>query len=374
MGKLCSKEIQSEKPLLSESDISDSLSNSKINEKDFTPVKLIGKGSYGNVFLVRFNKNNKLYAMKVLSKSHIRVQNQEKNTISERNLMVQINCPFIVNIKFAFQNDSKLFLVQEFLQGGDLFFHIHTNPRFSNDRAKFYVIELVLALEFLHKNNMLYRDLKPENILIGADGHIKLTDFGLSKILSNVDKAFTICGTVQYLAPEILTGEGYNLSVDWWSLGCIMFEMLVGKFPFRFQKDGKLNIEVYKKPVRYPAFIDDNAKDFMSKLLEVDPTKRLGNKENGWEEVKSHPYFKDVDWDKASQRKLTPPFLPKVDNEEDIRYFEKTFTDEPIYNNNGEALYHDEEEFEENYKGFTYVAGSCNELKNIPSSEEDDNN
>ena len=373
MGNLCNKETQTQKPLLSESDISHHLSNSKINEKDFTPIKLIGKGSYGNVFLVRFNKNNKLYAMKVLSKSHIRVQNQENNTRSERNLMVQINSPFIVNIKFAFQNDSKLFLVQEFLQGGDLFFHIHTNSRFSIDRAKFYVIELVLALEFLHKSNMLYRDLKPENILIGADGHIKLTDFGLSKILSDVDKAFTICGTVQYLAPEILSGEGYNLSVDWWSLGCIMFEMLVGRFPFRFRKDGKLNIDVYKKPVRYPSYIDEDAKDFMSKLLEVDPTKRLGSGENGSEKVKSHPFFKDVDWDEAFQRKLTPPFLPKVDNEVDIRYFEKTFTDEPIYKDNGEALYQDEEEYEENYKGFTYVAGSCNELKDIPN-EEDDNN
>ncbi len=371
MGNLCNK--QSQVPLLSESDLTDQLSSSKINEKDFTPIKLIGKGSYGNVFLVRFNKNNNLYAMKVLSKSQLRQQNQEKNTKSERNLMVQINCPFIVNIKFAFQNESKLFLVQEFLQGGDLFFHIHINSRFTNERTKFYIIELVLALEFLHKNNMLYRDLKPENILIGADGHIKLTDFGLSKILPNVDKAYTICGTVQYLAPEILSGEGYNLSVDWWSLGCIMYEMLVGRFPFRFQKDGKLNIEVYKKPVRYPLYIDEEAKDFMNKLLEVDPTKRLGSGENGWEEVKSHNYFKDVNWDDALKKKLTPPFIPKVDNEEDIKYFEKEFTDEPIYNDNGDALYNDEAEYEENYKGFTYVGGSCNELKNIPNPEDDEN-
>ena len=367
MGCLCNKKVQN--PLLDQSDISDGYSNSKINEKDFTPIKLIGKGSYGNVFLVRFQKNNKVYAMKVLSKSLLRSQNQENNTKSERNLMVQINCPFIVNIKFAFQNDSKLFLVQEFLQGGDLFFHIHSNPKFSNEKAKFYVIELVLAIEFLHKNNMLYRDLKPENILIGIDGHIKLTDFGLSKILSNVDKTYTICGTVQYLAPEILGGEGYNGAVDWWSLGCIMYEMLVGRFPFRFQKDGKINIDVYKKPIRYPSYMDDKAKDLISKLLEMDPTKRLGNAENGWEDVKNHPYFEDVDWDKAKEKKLTPPLFPKIENEEDIKYFEKTFTDEPIYNDSGEALYNDEEEYEENYKGFTYVAGSYNELKEVPNDD-----
>ena len=363
MGCLCNKKVQN--PLLDPSDISDSYSNSKINEKDFTPIKLIGKGSYGNVFLVRFQKNNKLYAMKVLSKSLLRSQNQENNTKSERNLMVQINCPFIVNIKFAFQNESKLFLVQEFLQGGDLFFHIHSNPKFSNEKAKFYVIELVLAIEFLHKNNMLYRDLKPENILIDIDGHIKLTDFGLSKILSNVEKTYTICGTVQYLAPEILGGEGYNGAVDWWSLGCIMFEMLVGRFPFRFQKDGKINTDVYKRQVRYPSYIDDKAKDLISKLLEIDPNKRLGSAENGWEDVKAHSYFNDVDWDKAKEKKLQPPFIPKVENEEDIKYFEKTFTDEPIYNDNGEALYNDDEEYEENYKGFTYVAGSYNELKDV---------
>ena len=372
MGKLCSKTSQN--PLLDESDINDNYSSSKINEKDFTPIKLIGKGSYGNVYLVRFNKNNKIYAMKVLSKSLLREQNQETNTKTERNLMVKMNSPFIVNIKFAFQTEFKLFLVEDFVQGGDLFLHLHTNPRFSNEKAKFYVIEIVLALEFLHKNNMLYRDLKPENILIGVDGHIKLTDFGLSKILTNNDKTYTICGTVQYLAPEILGEEGYNTAVDWWSLGCIFYEMLVGKFPFRFQKDGKLNSEVYKKPIRYPSYLDIKAKDLISKLLENDPSKRLGSGENGWEKVKEHPYFSDVDWNEAKNKKLKPPFLPKVENELDIKYFEKTFTDEPVTNDNGDALYNnDEEEFEENYKGFTYVAGSCNELKTIVSQEEDVN-
>ena len=369
MGSLCNKKLQS--PLLDESDINDSNYDYKISEKDFTPIKLIGKGSYGNVFLVRYQKNNNLYAMKVLSKSVLRMQNQENNTKTERNLMVQIHCPFIVNIKFAFQNDSKLFIVQEFIQGGDLFFHIHSNPKFSNEKAKFYIIELVLAIEFLHKNNMLYRDLKPENILIGVDGHIKITDFGLTKILSNLDKTYTICGTVQYLAPEILSGEGYNKSVDWWSLGCIMYQMLVGRFPFKFQKNGKINLSVYQKPIRYPGYIDENAKDLISKLLENDPNKRLGNGENGEKDIKNHPYFDGVNWDDAKDKKLKPPFIPKVENETDIKYFENTFTDEPIYNEQGDALYNEDDEYEENYNGFTYVAGSMNELKNMIDNESD---
>ena len=373
MGSLCNK--QSQTPLLNQSDLDESYSISKISEKDFTLIKLIGKGTFGNVYLVRFKKNNKLYAMKVLLKSLIREQNQENNTKSERNLMVQINCPFVVNVKFAFQNDKNLYLVQEFVQGGDLFFHLHTHPRFPNAKVKFYIIELVLAIDLLHRNHMLYRDLKPENILIGVDGHIKITDFGLSKILSNFEKTYTICGTVQYLAPEILSGEGYNEAVDWWSLGCIMYEMLTSKFPFRFSKSGKLSLEVYKKAIRYPDYIEDNAKDLISKLLENDPKKRLGDGKGGGEEVKKHPYFEGVDWDDAWNKKLDPPYRPKVENETDIKYFEKTFTDEPIYNNNIDSLYNDEdiEENEENYKGFTYVSNSYKELKSLVKNEDLEN-
>ncbi len=367
MGSLCNK--RSQIPLLDETDLNKSYSIYKINEKDFTPIKLIGKGSYGSVFLVRYKKNNTIYAMKVLLKSLLREQNQENNTKRERDLMVKINCPFIVSVKFAFQNESKLFLVQEFLQGGDLFFHIHTQPKFSNAKAKFYVIELVLAIEYLHKNNMLYRDLKPENILIGADGHIKITDFGLSKMIFEKEKTYTICGTVQYLAPEIIGGEGYNDSVDWWSLGCIMYEMLTGKFPFKYQKE-RLNIEIYKKKVKYPQYIEDNAKDLISKWLENDPNKRLGSGENGWENVKAHPYFNGVNWDDAYNKKLKPPFIPKIDSELDIKYFEDTFTDQPIYDN--DELLYDENNFEENYKDFTYISNSLTEMKSLVNDDNDD--
>jgi len=193
----------------------------KVTYNDFEPLKLLGTGSFGRVLLVRYNNNNMLYAMKILSKNQIKIKHQEEHTKTERDLMVKINSPFIVNIKFAFQDESKLYIVSDFMQGGDMFYHIHSNKKFEENRAKFYAIELILGLEFLHKNNMIYRDLKPENLLMDSKGHLKISDFGLSKILDSPDeKAYTLCGTPQYLAPEILKNKGYDKSVDWWSLGC----------------------------------------------------------------------------------------------------------------------------------------------------------
>ena len=213
MGNLCNKNSQD--PSVIPNQPEETPPPPKLTEADFTKIKLIGKGSYGNVYLVRYNKNKQIYAMKIYIKSDIREKNQESNTKTERNLMTQINFPFIVSVKFAFQTESKLFLVQEFIQGGDLFFHMHSCKKFSNEKAKFYTVEIILAIEYLHNNNMIYRDLKPENILIGNDGHIKLTDFGLSKMVESINnKSYTICGTIQYLAPEIMGGEGYDASVD----------------------------------------------------------------------------------------------------------------------------------------------------------------
>ena len=240
----CCEKKKPEKLLDNNTSISESESsaefdykNKKLTYKDFKPLKLIGRGSFGEVLLVRMIMNNKLYAMKVLDKKILKSKKQQIHTKTERDLMVKINCPFIVDIKSAFQDEYKLYIVSEFLQGGDLFFHLHEKKKFSEDKAKFYSMELVLALDCLHKNNMIYRDLKPENVLLDSDGHIKLTDFGLSKIFETEDdKAFTVCGTPQYLAPEVLLRKGYNKSVDWWSFGCLLYEMLTGKLPFNIKK------------------------------------------------------------------------------------------------------------------------------------------
>ena len=354
------------------------LTNVKISFSDFEPLKLLGRGSFGEVLLVRLKANKKLYAMKVLNKFVLKIKKQEIHTKTERDLMVKINCPFIVNIKSAFQDDKKLYLVSEFMQGGDMFYHMHDVQQFDNERTKFYIMEIVLALEFLHKNNMIYRDLKPENILLDDKGHIKLTDFGLSKIMEeSTDKAFTICGTPQYLAPEVLKKQGYDKSVDWWSLGCIFYEMLTGKIPFPIKRGIKLNNKIYEQQINFTVYINESARDLIKNLLVIDPSKRLGSGEKGSENIKKHKYFKNVNWDDAWNRKIKPPFIPKLSNETDLRYFDVMFTNEPIdlnSNNRKNSNRSKSRGSSMDYEGFSYVAGSVtNELMTFANGVDDNN-
>ena len=349
--------------------------NIKVTFNDFKPLKLLGRGSFGEVLLVRLKANQKVYAMKILSKNLLKIKRQQIHTKTERDLMVKINCPFIVNIKSAFQDIAKLYIVSEFMQGGDMFYHMHDGKIiiFNNDKTRFYIMELVLALEFLHKNNMVYRDLKPENILLDAKGHIKLTDFGLSKILeTESDKAFTICGTPQYLAPEILQKKGYNKAVDWWSLGCVMYEMLAGKIPFAIKRGVKLNMKIYEQGVKYPDHLYKNAKDLIKKLLVIDPNERLGSGPDGSENIKKHPFFKGINWNDAYQKKIKPPFIPKLKNDTDLRYFDTMFTEEPINGNQRKYTRDRDREPSNEYNGFSYVTGSVsNELMTFAKNNED---
>ena len=186
----------------------------------------------------------------------------------------------------------------------------------------------------------------------------------MSKKYNKVERSYTICGTVQYLAPEILEGSGYNESVDWWSYGVIMFEMLTGKLPFKFKLDGDPNPNVYKKKIIFPTWMDETAKDLIIKLLNIDPNLRIGSGANGSEEIKKHDFFKNIDWNLALKKKLKPPFIPKIDDETDIKYFEKSLAETPIFSENSEIVVNEEEnEDEERYDGFTFVAVSYNELK-----------
>ena len=349
----------------------------KLTYSDFEPLKLLGRGSFGEVLLVRLKANKRIYAMKILNKSILKTKKQQDHTKTERDLMVKIKNPFIVNIKTAFQDESRLYIVSEFMQGGDMFFHMHDGQRviFNNERTKFYAIEIVLALEELHANNMVYRDLKPENILLDAKGHVKLIDFGLSKIFDTEnDKAFTICGTPQYLAPEILEKKGYNKAVDWWSLGCVMYEMLTGRLPFAIKRGGKINLDTYKRPVKYPESLKNDTKDFLQQLLINNPDDRLGSGPDGSKNVKKHPFFKGVNWLEAKQKKLKPPFIPKLKNDTDLRYFESTFTDEPIDKQKKINTKIDKnQETNNDYTGFSYVTGSVtHELINLANNNDGD--
>ena len=348
--------------------------NIKLTYNDFQPIKLLGRGSFGEVILVRLKSTKKVYAMKILDKKILKMKKQQNHTKTERDLMVKINSPFIVNIKSAFQDDTNLYLVSEFMQGGDMFFHMHDGQIviFSHDKTRFYILELVLALESLHKNNMVYRDLKPENILLDSKGHVKLTDFGLSKILEDEDdKAFTLCGTPQYLAPEVLLKKGYDKMVDWWSLGCVMYEMLMGRLPFAIKR-GMINLKIYEKKIDFPRKISNEARDLIEKFLVVNPTERLGYGPNGTDDIKNHPFFNGVDWDLAIQKKYKPPFIPKLKNDVDLRYFDNCFTDEPIGGPKRRITIRDRDREPSNeYKGFTYMAESVSkELNNLAKSDD----
>jgi serine/threonine protein kinase len=353
----------------------------KLCYDDFTPLKLLGTGSFGRVLLVRKKNNEKLFAMKILLKSYLKQKHQEEHTKTERDLMVSIDSPFVMDIKYAFQDDTQLYLVTEFMQGGDMFFHMHEKGVIKKERTKFYIIEIILAIEYLHKNNMIYRDLKPENILMDKEGHIKVTDFGLSKILDDMnDKVFTLCGTPQYIAPEVLYKKGYDKGVDWWSLGCIFYEMLTGLLPFRIPKGEKLSMKFFKVPINYPKYLNDDEIDLIRKLLTLDPKQRIGNGPNDAKDVKAHPYFKDVDWDKYSRREVKPPFIPKLKNDMDLRYFDKAFTNESVNVKQQVAR-----SIQSDYLGFTYNESPMmkkelgnlkydaeNELKEERNEESDD--
>ena len=379
MGNCCKKKktnellsgLEKEELITKTSSLSDIPQKPSVTSDDFELLKEIGRGSLGVILLVKYKHNNQLYAMKILSKSLIKEKGQEIHTQSERDLMIQINCPFIVNIKFAFQNDTKLFLVQEFVPGGDLYFHLQESGKFDNEKVKFYMIELVLAIIFLHKKNMIYRDLKPENILLDKNGHIKLTDFGISKLLLKPsEKAYTICGTTSYLAPEIMEGKGYNKPVDWWSLGCVMFEMLTGRYPYKVPENNYGYFEpkvVFSKKIKFPKTFDDVTKDLILKLLEINPEKRIGD-----DNIQKHPYFSGINWKDAMNKKIKPPFIPELNDEMDLRYFDKTFTDE-IVDENKIGSYFNTNFGSNEYKDFSYVAGSSfseADMKELKEEEE----
>ena len=212
------------------------------------------------------------------------------------------------------------------------YYHLHKEQYFKESKAKFYICEIILAIEHLHKNNIIYRDLKPENILLDENGHIKLTDFGLSKIVNDInkDRTFTICGTPEYVAPEVLTGKGYNKSVDWWSLGIVLYEMLCGYSPFREARE-RIDIEIYFKPIHHDNLISDIAFDLINKLIEPNCEKRLGYGIMDSIEIKNHVFFKDINWKKVERKEIEPEYKPVLKKPGDVSNFDTIFTDMDPY-------------------------------------------
>ncbi|WWC71066.1 uncharacterized protein I206_105019 [Kwoniella pini CBS 10737] len=304
-----------------------------LKPSDFEFLKLIGRGTFGRVFQVRKKDTRRIYAMKVLSKKEIVAKKEVAHTIGERKILQRsLECPFLVGLKFSFQTDRDLYFVTDYKCGGELFWHLQKEGRFSEDRARFYIAELILALEHLHKYDIVYRDLKPENILLDATGHVALCDFGLSKPDLSDDKLTnTFCGTTEYLAPEVLLDEkGYGKHVDFWSLGVLLFEMCCGWSPFYAEQTQEMYRLICYGKIRFPKHvIDDDGKQFVKGLLNRNPQNRLGAR-RGTEELKEHPFFKSIDWDLLYKKQITPPFKPIVDSDESVANFDPEFTNSSL--------------------------------------------
>ncbi|KAL8874073.1 MAG: hypothetical protein Q9174_000544 [Haloplaca sp. 1 TL-2023] len=299
--------------------------------EDFQIIKLIGKGTFGQVYLVRKKDTQRLYAMKVLSKKVIVQKKEVAHTLGERNILVRTamaESPFIVGLKFSFQTATDLYLVTSYMSGGELFWHLQKAGKFNEGRAKFYIAELILALQHLHKYDIVYRDLKPENILLDANGHIALCDFGLSKAnLTKDDTTSTFCGTTEYLAPEVLLDEqGYTTMVDFWSLGVLVFEMCCGWSPFYADDTQQMYKNIAFGKVRFPRdALSNEGRNFVKSLLNRNPKHRLGAI-NDAEDLKAHPFFADMDWDALANKTIVPPFKPQLKSILDTSNFDPEFT------------------------------------------------
>uniref|UniRef100_A0AAR2M3U7 non-specific serine/threonine protein kinase n=1 Tax=Pygocentrus nattereri TaxID=42514 RepID=A0AAR2M3U7_PYGNA len=316
----------------------------KVGMENFELLKVLGTGAYGKVFLVRKisgHDEGKLYAMKVLKKAAIvRRAKTAEHTRTERQVLEHIRqSPFLVTLHYAFQTQTKLHLILDYVSGGEMFTHLYQRDHFSEDEVRIYIGEIVLALEHLHKLGIVYRDIKLENILLDSEGHVVLTDFGLSKefLEEEKERTYSFCGTIEYMAPEIIRGKaGHGKSVDWWSLGILMFELLTGASPFTLEGERNSQSEVSKRILRceppFPSLIGPVAQDLIRKLLVKDPHKRLGSGPRGAEDIKSHPFFKGLSWADLEQKKVVSPFKPELRNELDVGNFAEEFTGmEPVY-------------------------------------------
>ena len=286
-----------------------------VTPSSFVCLALLGKGSFGEVFLVQKINTKEKFAMKVLRKERIMGQNLLKYALAERNVLSLSHHPFIVKLNYAFQTSTKLFLILEYCPNGDLAKHLMLEKRFSEPRAKFYICEVLLALENLHQRDIIFRDLKPDNVVLDKDGHCKLTDFGLSKEGVNENQfAQSFCGSIAYLAPEMLKKKGHGKAVDWYLLGVLFYEMLIGITPYFTGRKEDIFHNIEYGELKIPNFVSPEAAEILRRLLERDPSKRLGGSIKDAQEIKEHPYFKDVDWDKVYNKQIKPPTIKNYNN------------------------------------------------------------
>ncbi|MBN3283628.1 KPCZ kinase, partial [Polyodon spathula] len=331
---------------------------------DFDLIRVIGRGSYAKVLLVRLKKNEQVYAMKVVKKELVHDDEDIDWVQTEKHVFEQASSnPFLVGLHSCFQTESRLFLVIEYVNGGDLMFHMQRQRKLPEEHARFYAAEICIALNFLHEKGIIYRDLKLDNVLLDYEGHIKLTDYGMCKEgIRPGDTTSTFCGTPNYIAPEILRGEDYGFSVDWWALGVLMFEMTAGRSPFDIITDNPdMNTEEYlfqvilEKPIRIPRSLSVKAASVLKGFLNKDPKERLGCQvQTGFSDIKSHTFFRNIDWDQLEKKQVTPPFKPQSTDDYGLDNFDTQFTNEPV------QLTPDDEDVikridQSEFEGFEYI-------------------
>ena len=293
----------------------------KINLNDFDLLQTVGIGSFGRVRLCRHKKNTKVYVMKILKKAEIVKQKQVDHVYSEYNILSILNHPFIVELKGVnVQHPQYLYLILEYVPGGELFTLLRNNTNFPVEQAKFYTAHIITIFEYLHSKNIIYRDLKPENILINRNGYLKLTDFGFAKVINN-NKTYTLCGTPEYLAPEIILNKGHGKPVDWWTMGILLYEMLVGIDPFSDDDPMMIYQKIIKGKIRFPNNIDKNAKSLIKHLLVADTTKRFGCLKNGVKDIVNHRFFNGFDWRSFVFIKMEAPYVPPIKTNDDTSNF-----------------------------------------------------
>ncbi|KAG0334316.1 Serine/threonine kinase [Podila humilis] len=329
----------------------------KVGLDDFNFLAVLGKGNFGKVMLAEDKMNKGLYAIKVLKKEFIIEHDEVASTRSEKRVFQAANKerhPFLVGLHSCFQTETRIYFVMDYVSGGDLMLHIQ-REQFSERQAKFYACQVLLALEYFHKNNIIYRDLKLDNILLTLDGHIKIADYGLCKEdMYYGSTTNTFCGTPEFMAPEILSEQKYGRAVDWWAFGVLIYEMLLGQSPFRGDDEDEIFEAILEDEILYPINMSRDSVSILQKLLTRDPEKRLGSGKTDAEEIKRHPFFKGVNWQDILDKKIPPPFFPKVRGPTDTSNFDPEFTREipvltPVHShltNNDQA----------NFQGFSYVA------------------